>query len=132
MTAPNPVTVLLAAPPGITSRSLVTLLGTIVQREYVRYVSTLPDLLDELSRTPVEILLLDEDLLGEEAVRLENLQNFMKKCRALQPRLVVYLMIVSLYKREQVLALGAEPMLKALLESELQRLPNRYHPPIQG
>jgi hypothetical protein len=132
MTAPYPVTVLLAAPPGITSRSLVTLLGTIVQREDVRYVASLPDLLEELGHVQAGILLLDEDLLGDESARMDNLKAFMSTCRTLQPSLVVCLMIVSLYKREQVLALGAEPMLKALLETELQRLPNRYYPPLHG
>lgn len=120
-----PISILLAAPDGITSRSMVTLLGTIARIGTVHYVTNLPAALESLGREPTQALLLDDDLLGNGRDQLTELSEFIQQCNSIQPNLAISVLLSSLQKKQAVRLLGARPMLKGLLEDELRHLPEQ-------
>ncbi|MCX6078407.1 MAG: hypothetical protein NTW32_02635 [Chloroflexi bacterium] len=116
--------ILLAAPEGITSRSMISLLGTIVSIGKVRYVTDLPTAMESLGQEPTQILLLDDDLLvTDRQDEIAELRIFIRQCAAIQPDLAIYVMLSNHQRKHAVQELGAMPMLKGMLNDDLRRLP---------
>lgn len=89
----------------------------------MQHVSSLPDSLHLIRTSGVHILLLDEDLFGQGIASQQALRDYIHSCHNLRPGLIIFLMIVSLTHRQLAQELGAQPILKALLDQELSGLP---------
>lgn len=120
------LSILLAAPDGIMSRSIQTLLSTICQTGMVRTVIDLSAAIESLRWERTQILLLDDDLLVT-ACRdeLEELREFIQQCHSIQPELAISVLLRSLVHKHEVQELGVQALLKGMLDEELRRLPVR-------